>query len=95
MFWSADGALATLLTSRSTRLPKLSSERANNSFSCSTATWSARWADVHTATTMHTMATATMTPIGTTTLKRARSQLVYGRSSEARPRAISGKVMIP
>ena len=44
-----------------------------------------------TATTMQTMATATMTPIGTTTLKRARSQLVYF-SSDARGRATAGEV---
>src|ERR1017187_1905839 len=56
------------------------------------ATSSARWAEESTATTMQTMATATMTPIGTTTLKRARSQLVYGVSSEARGRAGAGKV---
>src|SRR5450759_5113355 len=56
------------------------------------ATSSARWAEESTATTMQTMATATITPIGTTTLKRARSQLVYGLSSEARGRATAGKV---
>jgi hypothetical protein len=39
--------------------------------SWSTATTSARWADDNTATTMQTIATATMTPIGTTTLSRA------------------------
>jgi hypothetical protein len=33
---------------------------------------------------MQTMATATITPMGTTTLRRARSQLVYGRVSGAR-----------
>ena len=49
----------------------------NNCFSCSRATSSARCAEDSTATTMQTIATATMTPIGTTTLKRARSQLVY------------------
>jgi hypothetical protein len=39
------------------------------------------------------MATATITPIGTTTLKRARSQLVYDRSSATRGRA--GNVQVP
>ena len=40
-------------------------------------------------------ATATMTPMGTTTLKRARSQLVYGRVSGARGRATAGTIEVP
>ena len=56
------------------------------------ATSSARCAEVSTATTMQTIATATITPIGTTTLKRARSQLVYCVRSDARGRATAGKV---
>src|SRR4029079_12883324 len=56
---------------------------------------SARCADDSTATTMQTIATATMTPMGTTTLRRARSQLVYGRVSGARGRATAGTMGAP
>ena len=72
----ADCEEATLSTSRSTRSPWLRRAPTSICRSCWMATLSARWAEESTATTMQTMATATMTPIGTTTLKRARSQLV-------------------
>lgn len=45
------------------------------------------------ATTMQAMATATITPIGTTTLNRARSQWVYCRSPMLRARAATGKAL--
>ncbi len=94
MLRTATGEVATLSVSRSTRSPKLSSARASNCRSCWTATSSARCAEESTATTMQTMATATITPIGTTTLKRARSQLVYcWRGSGARARL--GKIRSP
>src|SRR5690348_9442600 len=44
---------------------------------------------------MHTIATATITPIGTTTLRRARSQLVYCRVSVARGRATADTDVVP
>ena len=62
--------VAIASTSRSTRSAWWLSERVNNCRSLSSATSSARRADPSTVTTIQTIASATMTPIGTTTLAR-------------------------
>src|ERR1700674_4517774 len=50
-------------------------DRENSFFSCSSATSSARFAEVKADTMMQTIAAATMTPMGITALIRARSPL--------------------
>jgi len=80
---------------RSDHSPRLAIALVNRRISCLTATSSARWAEESTATTMQTIATATITPIGTTTLRRARSQWVYPGFSVARWRAAGGTGEVP
>src|SRR5215471_17398177 len=66
----------------------------NNCRSVSSATSSARCAELSTATTTQTIATATMTPIGTTTLRRRWLQPNCLRASPISDRA-AAKCRIP
>ena len=80
----ARSVVATLSISRRMRSPRSMIAPLNSCCSRSSATSSARCAELSTATTTQMIATATTTPIGTTRLRRTRSHRDGLRSSDVR-----------